>query len=427
MATSPQLVSTHDGKQPLLSRRESLTIAPRPAASTSEERQCSMARRRYQLGRLYVSGKRNPVWVGRYREDIIQPDGTIRRVERSIRLGLVSELKTRKNAQRALEPHLAKVNAVDYRPGRVAKLEEFSDLWEKQVLQHQKPSSRKAAESHLRTYIRPWLGQVRLEELTVQRQQVFVSQLSQRVSRKTVLNVLATLGSILRTAKAWAYSCHTLNVSDLALPADEIRKPARFFTADQVKRILAIAPEPYRTMFAIAAMTGLRAGEVLGLQCEDLDLERRLLHVQRSAWCGQPQSVKTRSSRAPVAMPTILAEILREYLASWKPNPKGFLFATRNDRPPSSNKVVEYGLWPVLDALNIPRAGMHSFRHCHASLLIDTGANPKVTQQQMRHADARITLERYAHVVDESQRQAVERVGEILRPDVKFCAQVRPN
>ena len=152
-----------------------------------------MARRRYQTGRVFVRGKHNPVFVGRYREDLIEADGSIRRVERSIVLGLVSELKTQKNAQRALEPYIAKVNAVDYRPGRVAKLEEFSGQWEKQVLQLQKPSSKKAAESHLRTYIRPWLGQVRLEELTVQRQQVFVAQLSQRVSRKTVLNVLATL------------------------------------------------------------------------------------------------------------------------------------------------------------------------------------------------------------------------------------------
>ena len=386
-----------------------------------------MARRRYQTGRLYVSGKRSPQWVGRYREDIIEPDGTIRRVERSVRLGLVRDLKTRKNAQRALEPLLAKVNAVDYRPGRIASLDEFSDLWEKQVLQQQKPSSRKAAESHLRTYIRPWLGKVRLEELGVQRQQAFVNQLSKRVSRKTVLNVLATLSSILHTAKRWGYCSQTVNIGDLALPTEEIREQAPCFKAEQVKQILATASEPYRTMFAIAAMTGLRAGEVLGLQRDDVDLDGKLLHVRRSAWCGQLQSVKTRSSQAPVAMPLILAQILREYLANWKLNPQGFLFVTRNGRPPSSNKVVEYGLWPVLDALRIPRTGMHAFRHCHASLLIETGANPKVAQQQMRHADARITLERYTHVVDESQRKAVERVGEMLRPDAEFCAQMRPN
>lgn len=218
-------------------------------------------------------------------------------------LGFVSDLKTQKNAQRALEPYLAKVNAVDYQPGRVAKLGEFSDQWEKQVLQLQKPSSKKAAESHLRTYIRPWLGQMRLEELTVQRQQVFVGQLSQRVSRKTVLNVLATLRSILQTAKRWGYCCQTINVGELALPPDEVREPARHFTADQVRRILAIAPEPSRTMFAIAAMAGLRAGEVMGLQKGDLDFEQRVIQVQRSAWLGHVQTVKSKASKAPWRCP----------------------------------------------------------------------------------------------------------------------------
>jgi integrase len=386
-----------------------------------------MARRRYQTGRIFVRGKRNPVFVGRYREDLIEADGSIRRVERSIVLGFVSELKTQKNAQRAFEPHLAKVNAVDYRPGRIAKLGDFSDQWERQVLQLQKPSSKKAAESHLRTYIRPWLGQVRLEELTVQRQQVFVGQLSQRVSRKTVLNVLATLSSILQTAKRWGYCCQTINVGELALPPDEVREPVRHFAADQVRRILATAPEPFRTMFAIAAMTGLRAGEVMALQKAELDFQQRVIHVRRSAWLGHVQTVKSKANKAPVAMPEALASLLKDYLATWQENAEGLLFLNQRGRPFSQNYVVQKKLWPILDALSIPRCGFHAFRHCHASLLIDTGANPKVTQEQMRHSDASITLGIYGHVIGNAQREAVDKVGEMLRPDAKFCAQMRPN
>lgn len=180
-------------------------------------------------------------------------------------------------------------------------------------------------------------------------------------------------------------------------------------------------------MFAIPAMTGLRAGEVLGLQRDDLDFERGLIHVRRSVWYGRVQSVKTKTSRASVAMPNALARMLREHLAVWKPNPQGFLFATRTGRPHSANKIVQRKLWPILDALKIPRSGFRAFRHCHASLLIDVGANPKVTQQQMRHSDPRMTIEVYAHVIGDAQRQAVEKVGELLCPDSRFCAQVRPN
>jgi integrase len=255
-----------------------------------------------------------------------------------------------------------------------------------------------------------------------------VTRLSHKVSRKTVVNVLMTLSSILRTAKAWGYCCHPINVSELTLPVNESDKPVRFFTAEQVQQILSVASLPYRIMFAIAAMTGLRAGEVLALQRWDLDFEKGVIQVRRSAWYGRVQSVKTKASRAPVAMPAVLATMLQEYMASTNIfDSEQFLFINRNKRPYAANKVVEYGLWPVLDKLGIPRAGMHAFRHCHASLLIEVGANPKVAQQQMRHSDARITLETYAHVVGDSQRQAVERVGELLRPDAKLCAQMRPN
>jgi len=79
-----------------------------------------------------------------------------------------------------------------------------------------------------------------------------------------------------------------------------------------------------------------------------------------------------------------LAGILKNYRNEWKPNPDGFLFVTRNERPPSSNNVVEHRLWPILDSLEIPRCGLHAFRHTHTALLLNSGATPKVVQRQLR-------------------------------------------
>jgi integrase len=395
------------------------------AASPSKEGG-SMARRRHQTGRVIVRGKNPPVFVGRWREDVIQGDQTIR-VERSMVLGTVAELKTKRIAQRLLDPVLAKINSFDYRPSKFSTVEKFADTWELQVLIHQKPSSVKAAKSHLRTYIRKHLGKVLLHELTPQIQQNFVTLLSQTVSRKTVLNVLGILSSMLRTAKSWGFCAQAVVARELAMPTDQVHKKTRFFNGEEARNIIMLASEPYRTMFAIAAMTGLRAGEVVGLQRTDFDFDRSVIHVQRSAWYGRVQTVKSRASRAPVSMADALVPLLKDYLAGWKPNPEGFLFLNRNGRPYAANKVVEYGLWPVLEKLGIERAGMHAFRHCHASLLMDVGANPTVAKTQMRHSDARITLEAYAHIIGDSQRDAVNRVGELLRQDAKFCAQVRPN
>jgi integrase len=105
----------------------------------------------------------------------------------------------------------------------------------------------------------------------------------------------------------------------------------------------------------------MRAGEALGLQWSDVDFEHNCIQIRRSAWYGKVQSTKSKKSATPITLPDVLAAVLGDYKKQWKSNAQGFLFTTRNGRPPSSNKVVEYQLWPILDALNIPVADFTRF------------------------------------------------------------------
>src|SRR5262249_43911165 len=155
------------------------------------------------------------------------------------------------------------------------------------ILTKQKPSSVRAVKSHLRCYILPQLAKLHLENFGVENQQKFISRVAERgVSRKTVINVLGTLSSILSTARNWGYDCQEINLDKLKLPPRGARYEAPHFTVEQLRKILSIAEEPWRTLFCILTMDGLRAGEVLGLQWRDIDLDRKLLHVRRSAWYG---------------------------------------------------------------------------------------------------------------------------------------------
>jgi integrase len=70
-----------------------------------------------------------------------------------------------------------------------------------------------------------------------------------------------------------------------------------------------------------------------------------------------------------------------------------------------------------LDALKVPRCGLHAFRHTHSSLLVEGGAPVSVAQAQLRHSDPRVTLGIYSHVIGDSQRGAVEKLAAILRPN----------
>jgi hypothetical protein len=77
-----------------------------------------MARRRFQNGRLFLRGK-NPVWIGRWREDVVQADGLVRRIEKSVILGTKKQFPTKRLAQRSLDLLLARVNSPDYRAATV--------------------------------------------------------------------------------------------------------------------------------------------------------------------------------------------------------------------------------------------------------------------------------------------------------------------
>ena len=371
-----------------------------------------MARRRFQEGQVYRRGKS---WIGRWREDILLSSGNVRRIRRARAIGSIRELPTKPLAKRKLQLLLAAVNDPAYRPGRIATLGEFVECWKSEVLSQSKPSTIKSANSHLRVHILPAFGNLRLEQIGAEVQQAFVSRMSCDVSRKTLMNVLSTLSAVLNKAREWKYVTETVNFQSLAIRAGAGRRQARFFEAEQVQSIISAAEEPFATMFAVAAMAGLRSGELLALKTDDVDLDARVLRIQRSVWNRKFQSPKSASSNRVIPIPDPLANRLRLYLReSWAPNENRLLFATRNGSPFGSTNIVQRKLWPILDRLKIPRCGLHAFRHSLSSLLVETGAPVSVAQAQLGHADPRVTLSTYSHVIGDSQRRAVEKVARIL-------------
>jgi integrase len=375
----------------------------------------NLARRRFQKGSVRRRGNR---WEVRWREDVVLADGSTKREQRTTLLSTLEECPTKRLAERETASFLARVNSLDYRPVKRVTFSDFAEIWEKQVSGLLKPSTAKVMASHLRFHLVPAFGPMRLNEIGQEQVQAFVGKLANGRSRHTILNVLGALASVLSMARKWGYEVAGFKQSDLVIPDSKPGKPGRFFTAEQVRSILALAAEPWHTIFALAAMTGLRPGEVLGLSIDDLDFDQKLLFVRRSAWYGQLISPKNARSVATVPLPGPLVEMLTSYLASWNPNEKRLLFPNRRNNPHSENKVVQKRLWPILDALSIPRCGMHAFRHGHGSLMHSSGASLKVTQAQLRHADASTTSRYYLHVVDSEQRDAAEKVARILCPIV---------
>jgi integrase len=382
----------------------------------------SMPRRRYQRGRIISRGKKRKVWIGIFREDRVKADGTIHRARRSVVLGAVKHV-TKLQAIEALRPYLDAVNLVAIPKAKAGRtLRNFVEEWKHNVAPTLKPSTVRAAESHLRTHILSTMGDMPLTAINTRNVQAFISALTAKgLTRKSCDNVLQTLSGLVKTAKAWGYIPAVFDRSALSLPREGEKQEERFFTAEQVKQIINASEEPYSTLWAVLSLTGCRAGEVFALRRTDLDFEKRVIRIRRTldAATRQTHAPKSRSSSADLPMPDALAKRLRTFLAQhWRENETDLLFCNTVGKPMVRNKVA-LKLQATLKDLGIERAALHAFRHMASSELIENGVAPSVVQRQMRHSDARITLQKYAHVIGDAQRRAVDtlasRVLELTR------------
>ena len=149
---------------------------------------------------------------------------------------------------------------------------------------------------------------------------------------------------------------------------------------------------------------------MFALKRTDIDFEKRVIRIRRTldAATRQMHAPKSRSSSDDLPIPDALAERLRTFLAQHsRENEADLLFCNKVGKPMVRNKVA-LKLQATLKDLGIERAALHAFRHMASSELIENGVAPSVVQRQMRHSNARITLQKYAHVIGDAQRRAVD-------------------
>jgi integrase-like protein len=212
------------------------SILPTATPSIAGTKRGPVPKRRFQKGTFV---KRRGNWVGMWRVDTMQPDGTIKREQRSQTFLGLSE----RAARAKFQPILDAVNAANHATPPVPKTSDTVakavSEWGKHAAMSLKPSTRRSAESHLRRHILPLLGECPLADLTVKKMQTFVTTLaSGQRTAKTIENVLLTLSSILSSARKWGYKVPTVALSDLSLPR-KIKAQPRVDSAAEMARIVS--------------------------------------------------------------------------------------------------------------------------------------------------------------------------------------------
>jgi integrase len=385
-----------------------------PERIVSGPKEVNLARRRYQRGTLLLLGtKTEPRWYGRWYEDILV-SGQVRRVRRQEFLGTLRDFKTRKLAIRELDSRLDTINSPTYRARPTATFAEFAKRWEADVVSQLKPSTASNYRMHLRRHLVPFFGKEQVKDIDPGLVQRFVAR--QKSAPKTVRNLIVTLQSMWRSARAQRYVAHDI-FDGVVLP--KARRTERFFfAAEEVQKIISASKEPYRTFYGLAAETGLRAGELCGLTVDDIDLQKGLLQVRQASWRGKLGSPKNKESVRVVELSPQCCKHMEAFLQSWRPNKDKLLFATKNGTPWDQNLLLKRKFRPLLQFLGIevPRGnGFHSFRHANASLMNSFGASHKLRQQRLGHAaGSPITDAIYTHVISEDAKRIAAQLGDAV-------------
>lgn len=180
---------------------------------------------------------------------------------------------------------------------------------------------------------------------------------------------------------------------------------------------LARQPESrydYTPLLRTALFTGLRLGELLGLQWQDVDLEDGSLHVRRQyTRLAEYAAPKTTAAlrRIPLSreMTECLGELKRQRALRRIPAAGDPVFAARNGQPLGHRNATRRGFEAAAKHAGIEGVSFHSMRHAFASRMIARGVEPVALAKVMGHEDARITLSRYTHLYDRQRTDDVIR------------------
>ena len=338
--------------------------------------------------------------------------------------------RTRKEAERVLTELIKRQDTGDYRaPERITLETYLLERWLPMKRSQLRPSTFDSYERNLHNHVIPRIGGLQLQRLTPEDLDGLYADLLAggrrngsrgRLGPKTVRYV----HGILRKALADAHRKGSVsrNVADLADPpkASAWRRPEMLaWTAPQLRQFLEeISAHRLYSAYFLAANTGMRRGEVLGLRWKDIDLETARLSVQQAlvnvAYRLELADVKTHAGRRTIDLDERTIAVLREHRL--RQHEEQILVGRQDDEDrlvfshPDGSPIHPDYFSQVFDRhlarSALPRIRFHDLRHTHATILLQAGVPVKVVSERLGHANPAFTMTVYQHVVPGMQADA---------------------
>jgi integrase len=292
-------------------------------------------------------------------------------------------------------------------------------------------------------HILPDLGRIRLMDLTPATVQEWVNRkASSGLAPRTVTQLRAILRAALNRAIKWRLLVYN-PAAQVDLPRAQVARDgeesaASYLTPDQYRTFVrSLASDRLEALYVLAATTGMRQGEVLGLRWQDIDLEAGEVRVRQTLVRVREQGAdgkfhqrlifgvpKTEKSRRTLALPDATAEALIRHRdrqdgertaagARWQDS--GLVFTTPIGTPiDPSNLIREYH--QRLASADVPRVRFHDLRHTFASLLAAEGADLHEIMGALGHSQVALTAKLYTHLLPSVRRKSAARIDGVLTP-----------
>jgi len=265
-----------------------------------------------------------------------------------------------------------------------------------------KPRSVNSKEQILRDHVLPVVGELPLDRVDFAviedlKHGLLESEYRGRHrSAKTVNNVLTVLRRLLVLAKKRGHVVAVPEIEWLTVEDPDFD----FFTFEEFDALVAAAElGEWRTMIHLAGLTGLRQGEILALQWNQVDLERYRIHVVESTSRRITTSPKSRKGRT-----VEIGETARALLRSHRHLRGPYVFCDA-DGAQLTDGECKWPLWRACRKARLRRIGWHILRHTYASHLAMLGVSLRTIQLQLGHATIEMTM-RYAHLAPETMQSA---------------------
>jgi len=299
---------------------------------------------------------------------------------------------------------------------------QYLDWWLGDIKPRRRESTWIRYEGEVRNHLKPSLGRIQLGKLNAQQIQTLYGQkLGEGLAPASVAHLNTVLGAAL--GQAVKLGMVQRNVATMATtPSARVeRRVMRALSFDEVRQLLdAASDDPLEASWVLAVTTGMRRGELLALQWNDVHLGRASVQVRHSLWHGKGgvwslKLPKTARSRRKITLSQLGVAAMRRHRASqdrqrlrmgsiWQDH--DLVFTDDIGQPLRGNHILERRFLPLLEAAGLPRIRFHDLRHTAATSMLMDGIPPIVVSEMLGHSSIAMTSDLYGHVMPDVQRSA---------------------